>query len=127
VATPKGAKTLEARTDIVATPLRARSAVSNGTRLLGGLNASRSRDARRYRDVLDALLTEVPNPTEIDMALARRAAALVVRAEKYEAAVLNGEPVSEAQEAQAVTATNALRRVLSDLRGSPRRRQGGRK
>jgi len=106
-----------------ATPLTARSAVSNGTRLLNGVDASRSKDARRYRDILDALLVQLPGaPSEDDLILARLAAELTLKCEERQAAMLRGEPTDETQ---ANTTANTLRRLLADLRAGPRRRHPG--
>lgn len=106
----------------VTSKMKGRSRVTNGAALLAGIDG-RSRHARRVRDVLDALLTQLDRaPTEADMILARRAADLSVWCEMQQAARMRGEQAPET-----VTATNALRRVLSDLglsqRGKPRPRQ----
>lgn len=87
-----------------------RARVTNGSELLVGIDG-RSRPARRYRDVLDALLAQLGRePTEADLILARRAAHLVVWCEAEDAALARGETAAET-----VTAANALRRLLSDL------------
>jgi hypothetical protein len=92
---------------------QARSRVTNGSKLLAGVDG-RTRSARRYRDVLDALLAELDRaPTESDLILAHRASALTAWCEEREAAMSRGEPIDMPA---FVTSANSLRRLLSDLR-----------
>lgn len=73
----------------------ARSAITNGSRLLAGLDG-RSSEARRYRDLCagfaDALAGEGAL-TEAQRVAVRRAAELTVIAEQQRARALRGEPV----------------------------------
>lgn len=92
----------------------ARSAVSNGTRLFD-LDAidGRSREARRYRDVLSDLVTHLAgDPTAPETIIARRAASLTVWCESREAEMVAGQDIDIAA---FTTATNALRRLLVDI------------
>lgn len=100
-------------------PLTNRSAITNGTVLLEGVDG-RSREGRRYRDLLDAFIAEFGAATEAEIALCRRAARLSTHLEQEDAQAIRGE-VSDV--AASVTATNALRRVLSDLRTSQKVRR----
>jgi hypothetical protein len=95
-----------------------RSRISNGSALFAGVDG-RTAGARRVRDVLDGLLAEVGDASESQQSLARRAATLSVWCEGQEAAMARGEPVDMSQ---LTTSSNALRRVLSDLGLTGRRR-----
>ena len=89
---------------------RNRSRISNGTALLAGVDG-RSPSGRRYRDILDSLLSQLDRaPTESDLILCRHAADLAVWTEQEAAKRLRGEPSIDT-----TTATNTLRRVLADL------------
>ena len=73
----------------------ARSRVSNGRDLLPGIDG-RSPTARRYRDVLAALVVDQGGAdamTEARMALCRRFAAAACLAEAMEARLVNGETI----------------------------------
>src|SRR5438477_12987956 len=89
-----------------------RSRVTNGTRLLDGIDG-RSPIARRFRDGLRGLLVEFDVTSEADQALVRQAAVLSILSEQLQAQMVRGEPVC------AKTLTNLsgqLRRILADLR-----------
>lgn len=101
-------------------PPTARAAVSNGSRLLPDCDG-RTRHARRLRDVLDALIEEFDACTEGKLSLCRRAAGLSVWLEQQEALIASGAAIDIAA---TTTATNSLRRLLSDLAGRRRRRGG---
>jgi hypothetical protein len=94
----------------------ARSRIANGSAVLDGVDG-RTAAGRRYRDVLDGLVTEHDIRGESDMHLAREAARLSVWLEGEAARAARGESVDMGA---SVTAGNLLRRILSDLRG-PRR------
>lgn len=69
--------------------------------------------ARRYREVVERLLSELgPNPTAAQEQLARRAATIMLWCEQRESEAATGVDIDMAT---FVTATNALRRVLSTL------------
>jgi len=66
-----------------------RSAVTNGKRLLAGID-QRSSTARRYRDLVNGYLAETGRK-EPD--LCKQAASLVLQRELLDAAMVRGEPV----------------------------------
>jgi hypothetical protein len=73
----------------------------------------RSAVARRYRDVLNELISDLGgDPSGAQSAIARRAAALCVVCEQAEAEMVAGVKLDVAE---FVTATNSLRRLLADL------------
>ena len=77
----------------VASPSKGRSRVANGSTLwIDGVDG-RSAEARRFRDVLAALVREAfhDDPTEAQRQLSRRAAALIVWTEMLEARLAAGE------------------------------------
>jgi hypothetical protein len=89
-----------------------RSRVSNGSALLEGVDG-RSTIARRYRDVLNELISDLGgDPSGAQSAIARRAAALCVVCEQAEAEMVAGGVLDLAE---FTTAANSLRRLLSDL------------
>lgn len=73
-----------------------RSAVTNGSRLLDGIDG-RSAAARRFRDLVQAFETEIggEQPSELERGLIRQAAALALRAEQLQAAIVRGEAVDD--------------------------------
>jgi hypothetical protein len=81
------------RTATAAKPPTARSALTNNPRTFGGLNGNTAQ-ARRFRDLLEALLQQLGNPTDpIRQAEAVAAASAMVIAEDARAKALRGEPV----------------------------------
>lgn len=92
----------------------ARSKVANGSTLwIDGVDG-RSAEARRFRDVLAALVREAyaDDPSEAQRAMARKAAALVTWTEMLEARLAGG---GEFDVAAYTTACNTLRRLLVDI------------
>jgi hypothetical protein len=92
-----------------------RARVSNGSQLFLDESAidGRSVMARRYRDVLAALVSDLGgDPSEAQAQIARRAATLIVWAESAESDMAAGNAIDIAS---FTTATNALRRLLADL------------
>jgi hypothetical protein len=91
----------------------ARSRISNGSAtFLDGVDG-RSVLARRYRDILAQLVSDMGgDPSEAQSLIAKRAATLAVWCELAEAAMAKGEHFDIAE---FTTATNALRRLLADL------------
>jgi hypothetical protein len=80
---------------LAALPPTARSAVSNGSRVLDGIDG-RSREARRFRDVLGEIVSDLGGAdrlSEGQRQLARRCAMLAVECEKIEAAGVAGEAI----------------------------------
>ncbi len=91
-----------------------RAAVSNGSRLLAGIDG-RSADARRYRDVAFALADNLGGDdklSEAERALIRQAAANIVASERLQGAMIRGEPVDLEQ---ATRLANVTSRLLSRL------------
>lgn len=90
---------------------QARSRVSNGSAVLNA--DGRSATARRYRDVLAELISDLGgDPSGAQNAIARRASALCVVCEQAEAEMVAGGALDLAE---FTTAANSLRRLLSDL------------
>ncbi|MEQ8228604.1 MAG: hypothetical protein RIA64_11015 [Rhodospirillales bacterium] len=89
-----------------------RSRVSNGTDILAGIDG-RSAVARRYRDIIQEISTDLGGElTETQLQIARRAASLAIWCESQESMMANG---GELNISEFTTATNALRRLLADL------------
>lgn len=91
-----------------------RSAVSNGTRLLEGVDG-RSSPARRFRDLIQSFARDLggfSRLTEAERALVRQAASLTLRAEQLQAAVVRGEPVDADT---LIRLSGEARRLLSSI------------
>jgi hypothetical protein len=93
-----------------------RSAVSNLTRFLDGVVDGRSANARRFRD----LIADFAEPfgglkalTESDRVLVKQAAALALRAESMQAAIVNGEAVDHDA---LIRLSGEARRILSSIK-----------
>jgi hypothetical protein len=89
-----------------------RSRVTNGTRLLQGIDG-RSPAARRFRDLVRAYEAEFNITSESDKTMIRTAAMLTLKAEEMQAAVVRGE---RAEGDDIVRTAGYVRRVLSNLR-----------
>lgn len=90
-----------------------RSAVTNGSRLLEGIDG-RSPAARRFRDLIQLYETEVSGDlTELERGLIRQAAALSLRSEQLQAAVVRGEDVDSDT---LIRLSGEARRILTSLR-----------
>ena len=90
---------------------KSRSRVSNGSAVLNA--DGRSTAARRYRDVLNELISDIGgDPSGAQTAIARRASALCVVLEQAEAEMVAGGILDIGE---FTTAANSLRRLLSDL------------
>ena len=93
---------------------RSRSSVSNGNKLLAGVDG-RTAAARRFRDVIEDLTADLGGPellSEAERQLVRRAAALSVDCEAAEAVMAQGGNLDMATYS---TACNTLRRLLTTL------------
>ena len=91
-----------------------RSRLSNGSKVLTGIDG-RSLVARRYRDLIDLVVSDqggLDRMSEARMQLARRFAALSVQAEMLEARLANGEIIDLTEYSQL---TSTLVRVVSRL------------
>jgi hypothetical protein len=101
------------RTAISARPPSARSAISSASALLPGVD-QRSALARRYREICEALTADIGGDlTEAERLTVRSAAALAIRAEVLQAAIVRGEDVSPDD---AVRLANASARLLAVLK-----------
>ncbi len=95
-------------------PPATRSAVTNGAKLLSGLDG-RTLAARRYKDIAFSLADDLGGAAELTEAqrcLIRQAAALTVHSEQLQAAMLRGEAVDAKD---IVAASNASGRILAKL------------
>jgi hypothetical protein len=92
-----------------------RSKVTNGTRLLEGIDG-RSPGARRYKDLIESFAHELgglSQLSEAERALVRQAASLTLRAEQLQTAIVNGSPVDPDE---LIRLTNTARRTLASIR-----------
>jgi phage-related minor tail protein len=107
-------------TPVAGRPSRQRSRVSNGSKLMAGVDG-RSAEARRYRDLCQSFADDCGGASalsESQRSLIRSAAALSVQSEKLQGAVIRGEPVSDEQ---LTRVANSLSRTLARLkRPAPR-------
>ena len=94
-------------------PANNRSRVSNGKELfLDGVDG-RSALARRYRDVLAQIISDIGgDPSEAQGLIARRAATLAVWCEQEEVGLASGGTFNIGEY---TTAANTMRRLLADL------------
>jgi hypothetical protein len=91
----------------------------NGAIVMAGVDG-RTSQARRFKEVLSMLVQDMGgDPTEAQKAIAARAATLAVWCEQSEVAYAQGEGFDVASY---TTASNAMRRLLTDL-GLERRAQ----
>lgn len=106
-------------TAVPATPQRvsprSRSKVSNGTRLVDGVDG-RSSSSRRFRDLCRALADDLGGEaglTEAERLTVRNAAAVTVASEAMQGRILRGEPVDPDE---LTRLANASARLLGALR-----------
>ena len=100
-----------------------RSAVTNGSRLLEGIDG-RSPLARRFRDLIKAYEAEIGGElTEVERGLVKQAAALTLRAEQMQAAIVRGEPIDNDQ---LIRISGTAKRILGAIgdKASKRRPAG---
>jgi hypothetical protein len=108
----RGNKLQETSSTVVARKRNGRSRISNGSAVLENVDG-RSATARRYRDILNELISDIGgDPSGAQTAIARRASALCVVCEQAEAEMVAGGVLDLAE---FTTAANSLRRLLSDL------------
>jgi len=89
-----------------------RSAVTNGSKLLVGIDG-RSPTARRFRDLVAAFEAEIGgNLTEVERGLVKQAAALTIRAEQLQADIVNGKPVDSDQ---LIRISSTAKRILGAI------------
>lgn len=101
------------RAPVVARPPATRSRVGNGSAVLPGIDG-RSAQARRYRDLIEALTADLGTDlSEAERLQIRNAASLQLHCEELTARVVRGEAV----DGEAITrASNAASRALSALK-----------
>jgi hypothetical protein len=106
-------------TDIASRSATTRSAITNG-RMFDRSVDGRSAASRRFKDVCAALTRDLgAAPTITDLTLIRQAAALTIRAEAMQAALVNGEAIADED---LVRIANATQRVMAALGVQSRRR-----
>jgi len=89
-----------------------RSAVSNGSRILDGIDG-RSASARRFRDICRSYEAEAGGTiTEVERDLIRQAAGLTLRAEQLQAAIVRGEEVDSDQ---LIRLSSTAKRILGAI------------
>jgi hypothetical protein len=89
-----------------------RSAVTNGSKLLVGIDG-RSPMARRFRDLVQAYSAEIGGElTQFEKAMVKQAASLAIAAETMQAKVINGELVNSDD---LIRISSEVRRILDAL------------
>ncbi|MGB3864519.1 MAG: hypothetical protein WBA29_02680 [Xanthobacteraceae bacterium] len=97
-----------------------RSAVSNGSRLLDGIDG-RSAQARRFRDLCRSYEAEIGGAVSaVERDMIRQAAALTLRSEQMQAAIVNGEAIDSDQ---IVRISGAAKRALDSIRAKATKRK----
>jgi hypothetical protein len=92
-----------------------RSRITNGTRLLEGIDG-RTPSARRFRDLIESFscdLGGMERLTEAERALVKQAASVTIRAEQLQAAIVRGEVVDPDE---LIRLSNTSRRLLASIR-----------
>jgi hypothetical protein len=103
------------RTALAGRPPTLRSAITNGTRLHAKGVDGRTRDARRFRDLVASFAESLggfATLNDSDQVLVRNAAGLAVKAERLQAAIVKGEDVDAEQ---LTRLSNCVSRVLGQL------------
>ncbi len=101
------------REPVVAETPQQRSAVINGSRMFADRLDGRTALARRYKDLVAAISTDMGgNLSQTQQQLVRRAASLSVWCEAVEVRLASGEVIDIAPY---TTAANTLRRLLVDI------------
>lgn len=96
-----------------ARPAHTRSAVSNGSRLPGGVSAT-SAEGRRFVDIMQDLATELGgNLGPAEQLQVRTVAGLMLHVEQLQGCMLKGQPVDSEQ---LTRASNSAARLLSALK-----------
>ena len=100
---------------VVSRPPTTRSAVSNGSRMLEGIDG-RSTGARRFKDLIESFsrdLGGIDRLSEAEQTLVRQAASLTMRGEQLQAAIVRGEPVDPDE---LIRLSNTARRCLEAVK-----------
>ncbi len=98
----------------VSRPPTARNAVSNGSRLLEGIDG-RSAGARRFKDLIESFarnLGGIDGLSETEQSLIRQAASVTMRVEQLQSAIVRGEHVDPDD---LVRLSNTARRCLASI------------
>jgi hypothetical protein len=94
-------------------PSKGKSAISNRSRLLEGVDG-RSASARRFRDIVAAYEAEAgSHVSAVERDLIRQAAGLTLRAEQMQAVIVRGEPVNNDE---LVRISSTAKRLLETIR-----------
>jgi len=99
---------------VVSRPSTTRSAISNGSRILEGVDG-RSASARRFKDLVENFsrdLGGVDRLSEAEQSLIRQAASLTMRGEQLQAAIVRGEVVDPDE---LIRLSNTARRCLEGI------------
>ncbi|KSV76695.1 hypothetical protein N182_24800 [Sinorhizobium sp. GL2] len=100
------------RAQIAKSKPQGRSRVGNGRALLANVDG-RSVAVRRLKEILAQLVSDMGgDPSEAQLIICRRASTLAVWCEQAEAGMANGKEIDISE---FTTATNALRRLLTDI------------
>jgi undecaprenyl pyrophosphate synthase len=103
------------RSDGIERSLTNRSRVTNGTRLIEGIDG-RTPSARRFRDLIESFSCDLGGTerlTEAERALVKQAASVTIRAEQLQAAIVRGEAVDPDE---LIRLSNTSRRLLASIR-----------
>ena len=106
---------------IAAPSLTNRSRVTNGTRVCENVDG-RTREARRFRDLLDGYVTQFGCTDEADLTRCRGAARLAFALEQHDERKLTGTIVDDDAAARL---TSRLERILASLAASQKQRKRG--
>jgi hypothetical protein len=107
---------------VVALSSRQRSCVTNGKRLLAGIDG-RSAEARRYKDVAMSLADDLGGAaglTESQRALVKQAASLTVQSETMAAAMIRGEAIDVEQQTRVANSLSRTVHRLGRTKAKPR-------
>jgi hypothetical protein len=97
-----------------------RSAVTNGTKLLVGIDG-RSPTARRFRDLVQAFKAEIGGDlSQTEMAMIKTAASLTLTAELMQADIVNGKMVDSGD---LIRLSSEARRILAEIAGKASKRK----
>jgi len=108
----RGPNSLPHRKDFIVVSKTNRSAISNRSRLLDGVDG-RSATARRFRDICRAYELELGDPiSELERDLIRQAAGLTLRFEQMQARIVRGELVDNDL---LIRLSSTARRVLETI------------
>jgi hypothetical protein len=97
-----------------------RSAVTNGSKLLVGIDG-RSPTARRFRDLVQAFKAEVGGGlSQAELAMIKTAASLALTSEMRQADLVNGKPVDLDD---LIRLASEVRRILAEIAGKAGKRK----